>query len=410
MLIALGLALLLQDGLIATPEPGWPQWRGPRRDGVSDERGLLESWPEKGPALLWKSGDIGRGWSSPIIAGTPRRIFITGDVGEDLVLYALDLNGRPLWRAKNGASWTGSYPGARACPVYRAGRLYHMNAHGRVACFDAADGRELWAVDMPARFEGGPLTWAYSECLLLDGNRLIVTPGGKKAFFVALEAETGATVWSGEALPNPEIEKTGYASPILIRWGGRRMLINLALRSVVGADADTGRLLWTFGKTTRYDASAATPVWTGAGLFHQLPMRGSGAVLLSLSPEGDGVRVEKRWEHRLDSCNGGAVSVKGKIFGSGYDAKAWFRLDAATGAEEGKWEGQPRGTLIHAEERLYALAESGDVALLKETLEPAGRFRLTTEKRSDVWAHPVILDGRLYLRDHETLYCFDIRR
>ena len=149
------LFTLLQEGLIASPEPGWPQWRGPRRDGISDERGLLASWPAGGPRLRWKCEALGRGWSSPILAGTPRTIFITGDVGEDLVLFALDLEGRVRWRSKNGAAWTGSYPGSRACPVYREGRLYHMNAHGRVAAFDAATGKEFWAVEMPARFEGG---------------------------------------------------------------------------------------------------------------------------------------------------------------------------------------------------------------------------------------------------------------
>ena len=131
-----------------------------------------------GPKLAWKIGNLGRGWSSPIIVRD--RLYITGDVDDDLVIFAFDLDGRPLWQATNGRSWTGSYPGARACCAYSAGKLYHMNAHGRVACLDAATGKELWAVDVLERFQGQNITWAMSECLLVDGPRLIVTPGGKR--------------------------------------------------------------------------------------------------------------------------------------------------------------------------------------------------------------------------------------
>jgi hypothetical protein len=150
----------LRDGLIASPEPGWPQWRGRRRDGISDEKGLLASWPEGGPKLLRKVSGLGRGWSSPIVVG--QRLFITGDVGDDLVIFAFDREGKPLWQAKNGKSWQGQFPGARACCAFSEGRLYNCNAHGRVACLEAATGKELWAVEILDRFEGRNITWALS--------------------------------------------------------------------------------------------------------------------------------------------------------------------------------------------------------------------------------------------------------
>jgi hypothetical protein len=165
------------DGPVASPEPDWPQWNGPRRNGISRETGLLTTWPDAGPTLIWKVGNLGRGWSSPIIVRD--RLYITGDVDEDLIIFAFDLAGKPHWQAKNGRSWTGSYPGARACCFYSEGKLYHLNAHGRVVCLEADTGNGRWAVDVLERFQGQNNTWAMSECRLVDGSRLIVTPGGE---------------------------------------------------------------------------------------------------------------------------------------------------------------------------------------------------------------------------------------
>ena len=162
--------------LIASPEQGWPQWRGPRRDNICDETGLLQQWPEEGPKLIWKISGLGRGYSAPIVTGG--RIYIAGDVGDELHVFAFDLDGKQVWQAKNGRAWKGPSPGARASCTFSAGNLYHMNAHGRVACLDAATGREIWAVEVLERFEGKNITWALSENLLVDGNNVVVTAGG----------------------------------------------------------------------------------------------------------------------------------------------------------------------------------------------------------------------------------------
>ena len=411
--------------LIASPEPGWPQWRGPRRDGLCDETGLLQHWPDAGPPLLWKTNGLGRGYVAPIITGN--RLYLAGDVDEDLQVFAFDLQGRRLWQATNGRAWKGPYPGARASCAFRDGRLYHLNAHGRVACWNAATGAELWAVDLLERFGGRVNTWAYSECLLVDGPRVIVTPGGRRALMAALDARTGRTVWATEPLrlgktdqpaqervaePADETDSASYASPILFQLGGRRHLVNCALRHVFGVDADTGELLWTRPLQTRYSVIAATPVLVGDAVFVTAPDTEDGG-LYRVRPQGRGVGVEKLWATSLDTCHGGLVLGDGVLYGSWYRrAKGWACLDTRTGRVRYDLKDLAKGSVLAADRRLYCLSEAGEMALLKPTppgFEYAGRFRLVPGRPSDVWTHPVIWDGRLYLRHHESLFCFDIR-
>jgi hypothetical protein len=392
--------------LVASKESGWPQWRGIRRDGVSGEKGLLPSWPEGGPKLLWTVPDLGRGWSSPIIHdGT---FYITGDVGEDLVIFAFDLDGKPKWQAKNGRAWKNSWPGARACCLYDEGRLYHMNAHGRTVCLDVKTGQELWAVETLKVFEGQEITWGISECLLADGPRLIVSPGGKKAMMAALDKKTGQTVWASDPIPG---DKAGYASPILFEWGGRRHLVSCSSRHAYGVDADTGRLLWKVPQPTRYEVIAATPLFHDGAVFVTVP-DGNGGVLLRLKAQEKGVGVETAWTSPLDNCDGGCVLVNGVIYSSGYTTiKWWAGVEWATGRMLQEKRDLGQGSSIWADGRLYVLAETGAMALLKPAeagFEVAGRFDLVAGKR-DAWAHPVILDGRLYLRFHDKLYCYDVR-
>jgi len=404
------------DGLIASPEAGWPQWRGARRDGISQEKGLLQAWPEGGPTVLWTAADLGRGWSSPIIAGGA--IYITGDVGDDLRIVALDLDGKKKWEATNGAAWKEPHPGARASCAYAAGRLYHMNAHGRVACLDAATGKEVWAVNVLERFAGRQITWALSECLLVDGPRVIVTPGGDKAFMAALNKDTGETVWTSAPLPEAEIgtRRTGYASPILVRFGGRRLIVTMGLRCLVCVDADTGRLQWVFPKRTKHDAPCMTPAYAAGGVFGAMPTQ-SGGVFLRLVAGGDTVGYEKVWECPMDNLGGGAVVVDGLLYGSGHTNAGWVCMDVATGEQKYIDKTLSQGAVVYADGRLYCLAEEGDMALVKpgpQGFGIASRFRLVPGKCKDAWAHPVILDKRLYLRYHDRyhdrLYCYDIAR
>ncbi|MEN6427188.1 MAG: PQQ-binding-like beta-propeller repeat protein [Phycisphaerales bacterium] len=394
------------DGLIASPEAGWPQWRGPRRDGISDENGLLPSWPQDGPRLLWKVNDLGKGWSSPIIVG--ERIYITGDVGNDLIVYALDLTGNIQWKATNGRAWKTPYPGARACCAYSESRLYSLNAHGRLACLDATSGQEQWSVDILDRFQGKNITWALSECLLVDGPRVIVTPGGRQALIAALDKRTGETLWRTEPLEN---DLASHSSPILFRCAGRRIIANCSSAHGFGVDADTGKLLWTVPLKNPHGVNVSTPIYGSAHIFFVTPYSEQGR-LYQLASNAQGMTAEHVWTSPLDTVTGCGVLVGNTLFASGYrEAKWWLGIDWQTGRTTCELKGLTTGAAIWADERLYVLDERGTVALLKpgaDRLEVISQFRLTTDEVRDAWAHPVVLNGRLYLRYHDTLWCYDV--
>jgi len=368
---------------------------------------------------------LGRGYSAPIIVGD--RLFLAGDVGNELRLFALDLSGRKLWEKPNGRSWPGPYPGARASATWQDGRVFHLNAHGRLAAFEAESGHELWAVDLFERYGGKNLTWALSECLLVDGDRVLVTVGGTEALMAALDTKTGATIWKTEPLrlglaPSPEnqrveepageIDNASYASPILVRYGDRRLVIGCSTRHVFGVDADAGKLVWTRPVRTRFSVIAATPVLAGDAVFVTAP-DSPDARLYRLRPEASGGAVDPIWTTTLDTCQGGVVHVGDALYGSWYRSrKGWACIDVRTGAVRYETTALAKGSVLYADERLYCLSEEGDMALLKpapQGFEFTGRFRLVPGRQNDVWTHPVIHGGKLYLRHHETLFCFDVR-
>ena len=395
------------DGLIASPEPDWPQWRGPRRDGISEEKGLLSSWPDGGPKLLWKIDGIGKGWSCPIIVG--QRLYITGDVGDDLVIFALNRSGVVQWKLKNGRAWKRPYPGARACCVFSEGRLYNMNAYGRVVCLDAVSGKELWAMNILERFDAKNITWALSECMLVDGQNLIVTPGGKKALIAALDKLDGQTVWTTEPLGD---DRTSHCSPILLRYAGRRLITSCSSAHGFGVDADTGKLLWTVPLKNPHGVNVSTPVYGSGSVYYVTPYAEMGRAY-HLVMDGQALTAEHIWTSGLDTVTGGAVLIDGTLFAAGYrKSKWWFGVDWQTGRTKYELKDFTTGAAIYADGRLYCLDEKGSVGLLKpcpDGLEIAGRFTLVTKKVRDAWTHPVLHDGRLYLRYHDTLWCYDVK-
>jgi len=369
------------------------------------ETGLLQSWPRVGPKLLWTATGLGRGYSSPIVChGT---IYITGDVGRELHIFALDLGGKLKWRSVNGRAWASPHPGSRSSCAYAGGRLFHMNAHGRVVCLDAKDGREVWAVNILNRFLGKNIRWGLSESVLVDGGKVYVTPGGRKAYMAALGAKTGETVWTSQAG-----DSAAYASPILFTLGGRRLLVNLARRSVVCVDASGGRLQWSYPKRSPYKSNSATPVYWKGRTFHTTPS-GSGGVLLRSIAARPRVRVETVWKCEMDNISGGAVVVNDYVYGSGHQNTGWVCMEAASGKVKYDSRELAQGSLMYAAGRLYCLSERGVMALVRpgtRSFDIVSRFRLPGSRGTDAWAHPVISDGRLYLRYHDKLHCYDIRR
>lgn len=416
--------------LPARAEPGWPQFRGPARDGLSEETGLLKAWPEAGPPLLWKRENIGRGYASPIIARDT--VFVTGDVGDELVISAFHLDGSLQWESINGPSWKGPYPGARASCTYDDGLLYHMNAHGRVVCLDPADGKERWAVDILERFGAENIHWGLSECLLIDGDKLIVTPGGPQTYMAALDKKTGKTLWQtpplrflrteqpgGKALdaPHEDCDRAGYASPLLFQFGSKRLIAGCSARHLFLVDAGTAKFLWTYPVIpARWEVIGTMPVLWRDRLIFSAPDFGTRCFQLANGAET--VAVRELWELATDNCHGGLVAVEDRLYGSGYRrSRDWVCIDLESGENLYSDPDLVKGAVLFADERLYALAENGIMALLKPkaaAFETAGRFELPRGvpgggKQRDVWAHPVIHQGKLYLRNHEVLLCYDVR-
>jgi len=397
------------DGLIASPEPDWPQWRGPRRDAIWDEKGLLPSWPKGGPQLLWKVGGLGQGWSSPIVVG--KTLYITGDVDEDLVIFALDVrDGSVRWKAKNGQAWKESYPGSRAACTYSEGHLYHLNAHGRLACLAAETGRERWAVDILQRFQAQNITWALSECVLVEGDRVWVTPGGPKALMAALDKRTGRTLLTTPPLDDAP---TSYSSPILFRYGGRRLIAQCSAYHGFGIEAETGKLLWKVPLRNQYLTNVSTPIFAQGAVYYVTPYAEMGR-LYRLVATSDGVRAQHVWTHPLDSVTGSGLWRNGVLYSAGYRKhKWWFAVDWQTGKTLAELREFTTGAPVYADGRIYILDEQGRVGLIKpsrDRLEIVGRFRLIEENVRDAWAHPVICHGQLYLRYHEHLWCYNVKQ
>ena len=411
--------------LVRSKETGWPQFRGPARDGISAETGLLTTWPKEGPKLLWHVTDLGESYSSPIV--TEHGIFVTGDAGDDLVISAYDLKGALLWRKKNGDAWKGSYPGGRASCTYSGGRLLHMNAHGRLVQLDPKTGEERWAVNVLERFDGTNIKWGLSESVLVDGELVFVTPGGNEAFMASLNIDTGATVWKSDPLryrktyewggkelaaPEDAVDHAGYAPPILFEAGGRRIIARTSGHHAVCVDAENGNTLWTHPVFAAYGVIGTAPLLWKDNLIFSAPDE-FGTTMFRIRAGKDSIQFDKVWEAPLDNCHGGLVVSGDRLYGSGYRRlKDWVCIDAASGRILYATDELPKGAVLLADGRLYALSENGLLSLLKpadDGFQIEGQLRIGEGKRKDVWAHPVISEGRLYVRDMGQMWCYDIK-
>lgn len=392
--------------IVASTAPDWPQWRGPRRDGTSSETRLLREWPETGPPLIWTKGNLGKGFSSPIMVGDT--IYISGDIGEELVIFALDSSGKEKWRTPNGKSWKKSYPGSRSSGCYDDGRVYFMNAHGRLTCLNAADGKEEWAVSTMDRFGSKNVTWGITESVLVDERAVFVTPVGKRALMAALDKKTGETLWTTPALPD---EQATYSSPILIEIRGRRQLINCGTKNVFGVDPATGALLWKHSHAIPRWVVAASPVFAKGMLFISNATKDLGKVY---SLKMDGEKPESLWTAGMgNTYAGNVVCVGGMVLGSRKrNLKGWLGVSAETGETIVSNLDMHSGSVVYADGRFYCLTDRGLMVLLQfvdRRLKTVGKLQAIGGNKKDVWAHPVICNGRLYVRYHSKLHCYDIR-
>ena len=238
------VAILLLSGSIARPAD-WPQFHGPDRSNRSAATGLRKSWPAEGPELLWTARGLGHGFATVSIAGG--RIYTSGNIDDKTVITALDLDGRHLWQAENGPSWTKSVPGTRSTPTIDEDRLYHESPLGELVCLAASSGKRLWGLNLLETFRSQNINWGLSESVLIDGDRLICCPGGPETAIVALDKFHGTTIWKSPSAG----DLAGYASPSLGKYRGLRMIFTLTARAILGVNADSGALLFRFGRDRR---------------------------------------------------------------------------------------------------------------------------------------------------------------
>lgn len=396
------VALIAGSGAAAD----WPQFHGPRRDNVSDETGLLKQWPAEGPKLLWTATGIGEGFSS--IAVADGQIYVTGNVGGDTVLTALGLDGKSRWTAKNGPADKHQYPGTRSTPTVDGDRVYHEGSYGDLVCLEAKTGKPRWSLNILAKFDGRSPRWGLSASPLVDGDRLICVTGGEKASLAALNKLTGETLW----VCSEPAGKPGYGSPAAFDCCGVRQVVTLMDKSVVGVRADTGKLLWRMTHEANFDETSATPLFLDRYVLIST-LTPTATQCLELSADGQGVAAKQVWQSaELDNHHGGVVLRDGYLYGSAMKGK-WVCLEARSGRLVYKADGLDKGSVTYADGLFYTVAESGGtVGLSRSTpagLEVISRFRLPKGVDGPVWAHPVVSDGRLYVRHGDRLYCYDVK-
>jgi outer membrane protein assembly factor BamB len=396
----------------------WPQWRGPERTGVSKETGLLKEWPKGGPKLLWKVKDIGGGYSTPAIVG--ERIYLMGDRdGEEFVLALEVKDGAKVWSravGKVGPNKGPQYPGARSTPTVDGERIYALGSDGDLACLDRSSGKVVWSKNVRKEFGGTPGMWAYSESVLIDGDVLVCTPGGKKATLVALKKKDGEVVWKCAV---PGGDAAAYASAIAVDVGGVRQYVQFLGKGVVGVDAKTGKFLWRYDETRDEAANIPTPVFYDDCVFTSTSRKGTGLNRIKVSK--DAVSSEQVYynETKLNSI-GGVVRVGEHVYGTNARGQL-VCMEIKTGKE--KWRNNSVGTasLCYADGMLYVRGQGGTgfgpempprVALVEaspEGYKEKGRFEQPDHGKRPAWPHPVVANGRLYLRDGDELLCYDVK-
>lgn len=392
----------------------WPQWRGPDRNGISQETGLLQEWPADGPKLLWQAIDIGSGYSTPAIVGN--RIYLISNKGmEDEYVQCLNVDdGKELWRTRIGNVGPNKgpqYPGSRSTPTVDGKLIFALGSDGDLTCLDTADGKVRWQKNLRTDFAGQPGNWAYSESPLVDGGTLVCTPGGAEATIVALDKETGNGIWK-TALP--EADQAAYASAIVVNAAGVKQYVQFLQKGLVGVDAHTGKFLWRYTKTAEGSpANIPTPIAQGDLIYSSAGRSGGG--LVKIKNEGGEIVAEQVYfEQKLPTSIGGAVDLKGYLYGT--TAQGLVCADFATG--EGKWQerGVGPGSVCYADGRLYVHNEKDDVVALvdpsPDAYQEKGRFTLPNQPdhgRAQAWAYPVVANGRLYLRDLDCLWCYDVK-
>lgn len=410
------LVSIVSLATIETFADEWPQWRGPKRDGISQEKGLLKEWPKEGPKLLWKVTNAGSGYSTPAVVGESVYIVSNEGLENESVRTLSAKDGKQIWATRLGKvgnpNQKPSFPAARSTPTVDGVLLYALGSDGDLACLETASGKIRWQKNLRTDFGGKPGNWAYAESPLVDGDVVVCTPGGGTATMVALNKKSGEVLWKCAL---PDAGQAAFASVIVVETGGVKQYVQLLEKGLMGVEAQTGKPLWRYAKAvSNYGANIPTPLAGGDLVYFGSAGTGGGAVKLKAANGGVEV-VEAYFESKLPTAIGGVVKVGDYLYGT--TAQALLCVEFATGKI--KWEERvpSAASICYADDRLYLHGENGDVALVEpspESFREKGRFTPADQpKRSNpmekAWAFPVVANGQLYLRDHGSLWCYAVK-
>jgi outer membrane protein assembly factor BamB len=400
LLSAALVTLCFVTELPAQTEGNWPQWRGPNRDGKSTETGLLKQWPTDGPPLIWKAAGAGAGYSS--LAISDGRIYTMGLRGDREYVIAFDVStGKEVWATANGRAYRDSRgDGPRGTPTVDGNNLYVLGGNGDLSSLEARTGRVLWTMNILQKFGGSNLKWGISESPLVIGDKLLVNAGGPGASIVALNKKDGTLIWKSQS------DRAGYSSAMPVQIGGTTQVVFFTEERGLGLDLKDGRLLWQYPRAANDVANVATPVVRGNRVFISSDY-GTGAGLVEI--KSDGSAQEVYFTKEMRNHHSSSILVGDYLYGFSSGILTAMRFDTGQVAWRDRSVG--KGSLVYADGHLYALSENGVVGLIEATptaYREKGRFRIKQESLP-TWTHPVIAGGRLYLRDQDTIYAYDVR-
>ena len=394
--------ILVLSCTVSTRETNdWPQWRGPNRDGRSGERGLLKDWPAGGPPLAWRGSGAGEGYSSFAVANN--RLYTLGARSGREYVIAFDVaSGKKLWESENGSRFDNDRgSGPRATPTVDGDRVYAFGASGDLSALDASSGKRVWHVNVLSKFGGSNIQWGLSESPLVLADRILVNAGGP---IVALKKTDGSQIWKSDGR-----EPAGYSSAVLHEIGGIREAIFFTHERVTGIDVENGRRLWSYDAVANDVANIATPIVRENRVFVSSDY-GTGAALLELTPAGGGVRAKQVYFTR-DMRNHHASSVLIGDHLYGFSSAILTAMDFNTGQVAWRDRSVGKGSLVYADDRLYLFSEGGTVGLAEANpsgYREHGRFQIRAGNLP-TWSHPVVSGGKLFLRDQDVVYAYDVR-
>jgi outer membrane protein assembly factor BamB len=395
----------------------WPQWRGPHRDGASEEKGLLQEWTGNGPPLAWKASGLGEGYATVAIADG--KIYTMGKRKNAVYLLALDgADGHELWATQVGGQM-GDHPSST--PTVEADRVYAVGPHGDLICVQAASGKKIWQKNFVKDFGGSIPNWKFCESPLIDGDRLICTPGGPKATMVSLDKKTGKPGWRC-AVPGGAGSGSGYSSIVISEGAGVKQYVQLMGQGTgcIGVEAKTGKFLWKYPRVANGTAAIPTPIVSGDFVFCTSGYGDGGSALLVLSRLRSGVTADEVYylpQNVFQNHHGGLVMVGDYIYGghghnNGFPACLEWRTGKIVWGGRMRGPGTESAAVVYADGQMYFRYQNGVMALIAASPEGYklnGQFSIP-QVSTPSWAHPVVAGGQLFLREQDNLFVYNVQR